>query len=144
MITKTLWFGNDGGLFRVDDINNINLGVTHYTDAGFTHIVGLGITQFYGVAASDGGGTLRVIGGDNTRMTNASGLDYYAFRDELLVASGTYNSATTQVLGFARTAQGNIAPSRDISGSNTGVSAASGWLAVVGVPLAQVFGDSFE
>jgi hypothetical protein len=87
---------------------------------------------------------LRVIGGDNTRMTNASGLDYYAFRDELLVASGTYNSATTQVLGFARTAQGNIAPSRDISGSNTGVSAASGWLAVVGVPLAQVFGDGFE
>ena len=87
---------------------------------------------------------LRVIGGNNTRMTNAGGLDYYAFRDELLVASGAFNSAATRVLGFARTAQGNIAPSRDISGSNTGVSAASGWLAVVGVPLAQVFGDGFE
>ena len=87
---------------------------------------------------------LRVIGGDNTRMTNAGGLDYYAFRDELLVASGAYNSAATRVLGFARTAQGDVAPSRDISGPDTGVSAASGWLAVVGVPLALLFNDGFE
>ena len=63
VITRTLWFGNDGGLFRVDDINDINLGITHDTDTGFSHINGLGITQFYGVAASDGGGTLRVVGG---------------------------------------------------------------------------------
>lgn len=87
---------------------------------------------------------LRVIGGNNTRMTNAGGLDYYAFRDELLVASGAFNSAATRVLGFARTAQGDVAPNRDISGPNTGVSPASGWLAVVGVPLALVFGDGFE
>lgn len=87
---------------------------------------------------------LRVIGGDDTRMVNASGLDYYAFRDELLVASGTFNSATTRVLGFARGASGNVAPSRDISGPDTGVGSASGWASVVGVPLALVYADGFE
>jgi hypothetical protein len=87
---------------------------------------------------------LRVIGGDNTRMTNAGGLDYYAFRDELLVASGSQNSATTRVLGFPRGANGNVAPSRDISGANTGVSGAAPWNSVVGVPLALLFADGFE
>lgn len=87
---------------------------------------------------------LRVIGGDDTRMVNASGLDYYAFRDELLVASGTFNSATTHVLGFARSANGNVVPSRDISGPDTGVGGASGWGSVVGVPLALVYADGFE
>lgn len=87
---------------------------------------------------------LRVIGGDHTLMTNASGLDYYAFRDELLVASGSQNSTTTRVLGFARGASGNVAPSRDISGPDTGVGAASGWASVVGVPLALVYADGFE
>ena len=87
---------------------------------------------------------LRMIGGGNTRMVNAQGLDYYAFLDELLVASGSYNSAATRILGFARGANGNVVPSRDISGPNTGVTPASGWSSVVGVPLALVFGDGFE
>jgi len=96
------------------------------------------------VGASGNVAPLRNIGGDNTRMVNAAGIDYYAFRDELLVASGTYNSPATRVLGFPRTANGDVAPTRDISGPDTGVSAASGWGSVVGVPLALVFGDGFE
>lgn len=87
---------------------------------------------------------LRVIGGDNTLMTNAGGIDYYAPRDELLVASGAYNSSATRVLGFARTAQGNVAPSRNISGSSTGVNSNSGWRSVLGVPLEEIFGNGFE
>lgn len=87
---------------------------------------------------------LRNIGGDNTLMINAAGLNYYAFRDELLVASGTYNSAATRILGFPRGANGNVAPSRDLSGPDTGVTAASGWASVVGVPLVLVFDNSFE
>jgi hypothetical protein len=73
VITKTIWFGNDGGLFRVDDINSINLGITHLTDAGFTHVEGLGITQFFGVAASFGGGVLRVVGGAQDNGTPLQG-----------------------------------------------------------------------
>ena len=98
----------------------------------------------YPVGASGDVAPLRVIGGDNTLMTNATGLDYYAFRDELLVASGSQNSAATRVLGFARQANGNVAPSRDISGPDTGGTAAAGWASVVGVPLALLFADGFE
>ena len=96
------------------------------------------------VGANGNVAPLRIIGGDNTLMTNASGLDYYAFRDELLVASGSQNSAATRVLGFARQANGNVAPSRDISGPDTGGTAAAGWASVVGVPLALLFADGFE
>ncbi|MBK8833333.1 MAG: hypothetical protein IPO29_00265 [Anaerolineae bacterium] len=69
VITKTIWIGNDGGLFRVDDINSINLGITHLTDAGYTHVEGPGITQYYGVAVGNGGGTLRLVGGTQDNGT---------------------------------------------------------------------------
>ncbi|HRA55127.1 MAG TPA: hypothetical protein PLQ83_15810, partial [Thermoflexales bacterium] len=67
VITKTIWFGNDGGLFRVDDL------ALATTTAGWTHIVGPDITQFYGVAASNGGGTTRILGGaqDNGTPLNS-------------------------------------------------------------------------
>lgn len=87
---------------------------------------------------------LRSIGGNLTLLENAQGLDYYAFGDELLVASGSFNSPATRVLGFPRTASGNVAPTRNISGPDTGVTPASGWTGVVGVPLELIFEDGFE
>ncbi|MBX7214451.1 MAG: hypothetical protein K1X39_10615 [Thermoflexales bacterium] len=57
VLTKTVWFGNDGGLFRVPDLALATVA------SGWIHETGLGITQFYGVAVSDGGGTLRIVGG---------------------------------------------------------------------------------
>ena len=73
VITKTLWFGNDGGLFRVDDISLAT------TTSGWTHIVGPEITQYYGVAVSNGGGTTRILGGaqDNgTTLKTGAGPDW--------------------------------------------------------------------
>lgn len=54
---KTLWFGNDAGLFRVDDLSQASV------TGGYAHIKGPSLTQFYGMAASDGNGTLRIVGG---------------------------------------------------------------------------------
>ncbi|HRA55785.1 MAG TPA: hypothetical protein PLQ83_19155, partial [Thermoflexales bacterium] len=76
VLTKTIWFGNDGGLFRVDDINLAT------TTSGWTHIVGPNITQFYGVAASNGGGTQRILGGaqDNgTALRGIGGIDSWNY-----------------------------------------------------------------
>lgn len=98
------------------------------------------------VFAQNGNGNvapLRSIEGAATLLQNAGGLSYYALRDELLVASGSYN-AIPHVLGFPRTASGNVAPSRDISGANTGTSFGNGWTSVVGLPLVEVFKDGFE
>lgn len=86
---------------------------------------------------------LRSIEGAATLLENAGGLSYFPLRDELLVASGSYN-AVPHVLGFPRTASGNVAPSRDISGASTGVSFGNGWTGVVGLPLVEVFKDGFE
>lgn len=86
---------------------------------------------------------LRSIEGAATLMENAGGLAYYAFRDELLVASGSFN-AVPHVLGFARTATGNAVPTRNISGANTGGTFGNGWSSVIGLPLDEVFKNGFE
>ena len=69
VLTKTIWFGNDGGLFQVNDLNLAT------TTSGWTHIVGPGMTQLYGVAASNGGGTLRVLGGAQDNGTPLRSID---------------------------------------------------------------------
>jgi hypothetical protein len=86
---------------------------------------------------------LRSIEGAATLMANAGGMSYYALRDELLVASGSYN-AIPHVLGFPRTASGNVAPSRDLTGAATGGSFGNGWTGVVALPLVEIFKDGFE
>ena len=96
------------------------------------------------VAASGDAAPTRMIAGAATRMGNAAGLSYYALRDELLVGSGSYNSALTRVLGFPRLANGDVAPSRDISGPDTGVGGTYGWYDVLGLPLVELFASSFE
>lgn len=105
---------------------------------------GSGRLLTFAASANGNAAPTRKIAGAATRLSNAEGLSYYALRDELLVASGSFNSTVTRVLGFPRTANGDVAPARDISGPATGVGAASGWYDVLGVPLALVFGDGFE
>jgi len=87
---------------------------------------------------------LRSIEGPATLMASAGGMSYYEYLDELLVASGAYNNETPRLLGFPRTASGNTAPTRNISGGNTGTSTSVTWSSVVGLPLEVVFEDGFE
>lgn len=87
---------------------------------------------------------LRSIEGPATLMVTASGISYYEFLDELLVASGTFNNETPRLLGFPRTASGNALPTRNISGLNTGTTTEKTWASVIGLPLEVVFEDGFE
>ena len=77
-------------------------------------------------------------------MVNAAGLGFDDNSNELLVASGSFNAAPPHILGFPRTATGNVAPSRNISGPNTGVNGTSGWYDVVSVPMQNLFANGFE
>lgn len=87
---------------------------------------------------------LRRIGGPATSLFNAVGLGFNATGNELLVASGSFNAPATHILGFPRQASGNVAPTRDISGPDTGVGGMTGWYDVVAVPLHVLFTDGFE
>lgn len=113
-----------------------------YVLAGDTD--GSGRLLTFPAAANGNVAPTRMIAGPSTGMNNAAGLSYYALRDELLVASGSFNSAATHLLGFPRTANGNVAPSRDISGPDTGVGGTYGWYDVLGLPLVELFGNGFE
>lgn len=86
---------------------------------------------------------IRSIEGPATAMENVGGLSYYALRDELLVASGAYN-AVPRILGFSRLADGNVAPTRNISGPATGATSPDGWYSVVGIPSDRLFRNGFD
>ncbi len=55
---KAIYFGNDGGLYRADDVTAVNQYGTGWTNLNH----GLGITQFYGGAGHDGVNG-RIVGG---------------------------------------------------------------------------------
>ncbi len=87
---------------------------------------------------------LRSIAGPATLMDNSYNLSFYAFRNELLVTSAANSGGIPRILGFPRTADGDVAPTRNIGGSSTGVVPGNGWFGVVGVPLELVFASGFE
>ena len=60
---KTVLFGNDGGVFRADNVYDVNVFTSPWTELNN----GLGITQFYGVAGNPNGGT--IIGGTQDNGT---------------------------------------------------------------------------
>lgn len=98
----------------------------------------------YAANADGNAAPLRSIAGPATLLTSASALSLYPFRDELLVTVGHISNETPHILGFPRTASGNVAPTRNISGANTGGVSNDGWYGVVGVPLELVFSSGFE
>ena len=70
LTNKRVYFGNDGGLYRADNIESVNAGSANN---GWTNLNnGLGITQFYSGAGYTGG---RVIGGtqDNGSLVQVQG-----------------------------------------------------------------------
>jgi hypothetical protein len=86
---------------------------------------------------------LRVIGGAATLMVNSQGFDYNAVTDEFVVLANSYGGGTPGVLVFPRLGQGNIAPTRTISGPNTGFSGSDGY-GIMAADLDPIFADGFE
>lgn len=112
-----------------------------------SNVAGVPIDKIVTFSASAQGDAspLRVIAGAATGLTASTSLALYEFRDELLVTTESYGGAgTPSIIGFARTANGNVAPTRRIGGSNSGVPNSDGWYSVVGVPLELIFRNSFE
>lgn len=86
----------------------------------------------------------RKIAGVNTGLENAVALALDLERGELVVSSGAFN-ATPSLRVFPLSASGNVAPSRAISGPNTGVTGAAGWYGVAVVPArVNLFRSGFE
>jgi len=94
-------------------------------------------------AASDAGDAipLRVISGSQTLLRNNNGFEYDPRTDEFVVFTNVYGSGTPALLFFPRTATGDIAPSRVLSGSSTGLGESYGPLAA---SLDLIFDDGFE
>jgi Bacterial Ig-like domain len=79
---------------------------------------GASILVFNNASTADGNiAPSRTISGSNTTLDGASGLWYDSGSDQLYVAN--YSGAGILVFSNASTADGNIAPSRTISGGNT-------------------------
>jgi len=92
--------------------------------------------------ASGNTAPLRVIEGPALGIENAGGMTYDAGTDRLYLLSGAYNSPNRALLAFPRTATGNVAPVRRISGSRTTMQAPT---SVVAVPGADwIFSDGFN
>ncbi len=86
----------------------------------------------------------RVVRGAATLLRNTSGLFYEEAGDRILVTSGAFND-TPRLLSFPRLAEGNVAPTLNISGANTGVTGSTGWTDVFSdAPAPTLFKDGFE
>jgi len=101
-----------------------------------------GIVSFDASASGDAT-PLRVVGGSNTLMVNSQGFDYNPRSDEFVVLANSYGGGTPAVLVFPRAAQGNVAPSRIISGANTGFPGAQGF-GIMAADLDPIFADGFN
>lgn len=98
----------------------------------------------FGIDDSGNVAPRRKIAGADTGLENAAALALDLERQELVVSSGTFN-ATPSLRVFPLSASGNVAPSRAISGPNTGVTGSAGWYGVAVVPArVHLFRSSFE
>ncbi|MCA8956589.1 MAG: hypothetical protein KDC87_10980 [Planctomycetes bacterium] len=121
---KTVYFGNDGGIWRTNDVYTASIA------GGWADLNNsLGITQFYGGSTHFGSGVL--VGGaqDNSTLqrTNSSGPNGWAFAyhsDGGFCASdptdSRYHYAETQNGGLARSVNSGVVflPLRDFSGDS--------------------------
>ncbi len=88
---------------------------------------------------------IRSIRGANTQLEWAASLAYDSSNAQLVVANNAGTATPASLLFFPRTANGNVAPAKVISGSNTGVSnVGDGWWSVTTVDHTLVFKDGFE
>src|SRR5690606_29448195 len=94
--------------------------------------------QVFPATANGDVAPLRSISGPATLLFNAGDIDFDAARDEVLVASGSYNAPAARLLAFPRLASGDAAPVRAISGAATGVVAPDGWYSVISLPLTEL------
>jgi hypothetical protein len=84
---------------------------------------------------------LRIIAGPNTGMINSGRFAYDPRTDEFLVHAYSTGSGTPALLAFPRAAQGDVSPSRVLSGPSTGM---GGSYAVLAVDFDPIFKDGFE
>jgi hypothetical protein len=96
----------------------------------------------FAVSAAGNATPTRVIAGGATLLTQAHKLEYDAGRDEFVVVVSPSAGGSPAVLRFPRTAQGNAAPSGNLSGPSTGVS--SNTYAVLVAASNFIFRDGFE
>lgn len=97
------------------------------------------ILTFAGTASGNAP-PLRSIEGAATNLSVVNAVAYDPVHETIYVAEGGYNAVPPNVLVFPRTADGNVAPSRMISGGNTTI----GYPIGVAVTYAHIFNDGFE
>ena len=95
----------------------------------------------FGVSAAGNATPTRVIAGGATLLEDISSLDYDARTDEFVVVAKPSTSAIPAILRFPRTAQGDVAPTGNLSGPNTGL--ANSWGVLVATSD-RLFRDGFN
>jgi hypothetical protein len=83
---------------------------------------------------------LRSVEGPAANLSGVETVAYDPIHETIYVAEGGYNAIPAYVLAFPRTASGNVAPTRTIAGTATGIGYPTG----ITVTVDRVFGDGFE
>ena len=91
--------------------------------------------------ASGNSAPLRSISGDATLLDAIHAISYDPYTGSLLVSEGGENGAVPRVLVFARSANGNVAPTRVLNAGPNSFTAPRG---VAAIPGPVVFADDFE
>ncbi len=112
-----------------------------YALAGVSGSPNTGHIVTFQVSASGNATPTRVISGPATLLEEVRSLSYDARTDELVALIGGPGGGTPAVLRFPRTAQGDVAPLGNLSGTNTGLSDVGGVLAVA---PDRIFRDGFQ
>jgi hypothetical protein len=112
-----------------------------YALAGVSGSPNTGRIVTFDVSATGNATPTRVIGGGATLLEEVRSLDYDARRDELVVVASPSAGAAPAVLRFPRTAEGDVAPSGNLSGPNTGL--ADSWGVLVATSD-RLFRDGFN
>lgn len=94
-------------------------------------------------AGTDSGNAapLRSVSGNLTLLEAVNGIAYDSASGTIYVAQGGFNGFVARILAFARTANGNVAPARVVSGALSGMTAPMG-LEIV--PSTLIFENGFE
>ena len=83
---------------------------------------------------------LRSIEGPAANLAGVSNVVYDPYHEMIYVAEGGYNTIPAYVLGFPRTADGNVAPTRVLAGPDTTI----GYPFGLAVTSDRIFGNGFE
>src|SRR3984957_6073078 len=109
--------------------------VVSYDNTTFTYRI-----LSFAVTASGNASPLRSIEGPAANLSGVSNVAYDPRQETIYVAEGGYNGIPAYVLAFPRTADGNVAPTRVIAGTETMI----GYPIGIAVTVEHIFKDGFE